>query len=171
MLILDFVGVSANLDLISHESFLDDASGVDSSTPTDEPASSQKSEDSVEPTEDDEPGFFEAGNLNLAAMAKGIRSQTVHSYDDFDPFEASGVSAAAVSLKGSEIGKELPISHKQYRLLCRFGIDDETLSKAEAQKLVGFCAEKKFRLWAPQLSVLKKLHADIVAARDEEGFV
>ncbi len=166
MLILDFVGVSANLDLISYESFLDEPS---TKTKEEESFLTEEKTESDEPEEDE--SFFDGPNLNLRAIAKGVRSTTTHSYDDFDPFEASGVHYERVELRGSEIGQDPPLSHKQYRLLCKFGIDDESLSKVEAQKLVGFAASKKFRLWAPELSVLQKLYRDVLGAREEVGFV
>jgi hypothetical protein len=166
MLILDFVGVSANLDLISYDSFLDEP------TPKAEPEEDGFF-DEPEKTESEEPeeeGFFDGPNLNLRAIARGIKSVTEHSYDDFNPFEPSGVHYERVDLKNSELGKEAPLSHKQYRLLCKFGIDDETLTRVEAQKLVGFAASKGFRLWAPELGVLRKLYQDVLSARVKEGF-
>lgn len=166
MLILDFVGASANLDLISSESFLDEP------TPKAEPEDGgfvdEAENDSEEPEHD---AFVDGPNLNLRAIARGIKSHTEHSYDEFNPFEASGSHYERVELKGSELGKEAPLSHKQYRLLCKNGIDDESLTKVEAQKLVGFIASKKFQLWAVELSVLQKLYADVLRDREERGFV
>jgi hypothetical protein len=162
MLILDFVGVSANLDLISHETFLDEpdpAPDVDSFTEGEESADSS---DGEEPEED---FGIEGPNINLRAIARGIESHTEHSYDEFNPFEASGVHYDRLELQGSEIGQNPPLSHKQYRLLCKYGIDDESLTKTEAQKLVGFIASKNFKLWAPELGVLRKLYQDILASR------
>lgn len=160
MLILDFVGVSASLDLISAETFLQ------------EPANDTEEEDSFlgsgeenEGEEPEEESNISPLNLNLRALAKGIKSETKHSYDEFNPFEASGQKYEAVELKGSEFGKEESLSYKQYRLLCRNGIDDESLTKSEAQKLVGFIASEGFRLSAVKLGVLKKLHREILDAR------
>jgi superfamily II DNA or RNA helicase len=163
MLILDFVGVSANLDLITSETFLDE--------PPKERAEEEDSfvkEETTEPEEFEEDGFFDIGDLNLRALAKGITSSTKHVYDEFNPFEASGASYDRVDLKGSKIGEHPPLSHKQYRLLCRNGIDDETLTKAEAQKLVGFIASKGFQLGAVGLGVLSKLYADVKRDRVKE---
>lgn len=165
MLILDFVGVSANLDLISYESFLDDPEPK----PEKEEGFFDEAEDEGE--EPEEEGFFDGPNLNLRAIARGIKSSTQHSYDDFNPFEPSGAQYERVELRGSEIGQDPPLSHKQYRLLCKYGIDNESLTKVEAQKLVGFVASKGFRLWAPELGVLQKLYADVLRDRKEEGFV
>ena len=163
MLILDFVGVSANLDLISFETFLDEPSVRD--TEEENPFSDDVDSDGEEPEEGEEDGFINGPNINLRAIAKGIRSDTRHSYDDFNPFEASGVHYDRLELKGSEIGVQPPLSHKQYRQLCKYGIDDESLTRVEAQKLIGFIASKGWRLWAPELGVLRKLYADILASR------
>jgi hypothetical protein len=158
MLILDFVGVSANLDLIGHDSFLDEEP-----EPT-EPKEETKDITDEEFEETEELGF-ELGNVNLRALAAGTKSTTVHSFDEFDPFSASGSKYDRVELKGSLIGKEASLSHKQYRLLCKFGIDDETLSAKEAQRLVGFIAGKRFKLWAAEMGVLKKLYVEIKRER------
>jgi superfamily II DNA or RNA helicase len=164
MLILDFVGVSANLDLISYDTFLDEP------TPRAEREEERFSE-KEEGEEPEEESFIEGPNLNLRAIAQGIKSLTRHSYDDFNPFEASGDSQGRVELTGSEIGGVPPLSHKQYRLLCKYGIDDESLTKVEAQKLVGFVASKGFRLWAPELGVLQKLYSDVLRDRKDGGLV
>ena len=165
MLILDFVGVSANLDLISAETFLEEP----------KPKHAEEEESFLDEPESEEPEetFLEGPNLNLRALAKGIRSSTTHSYDEFNPFEATGAKHESIELKNSNIGAEPSLSHKQYKLLCKNGIDDESLTAKEAQKLVGFIAQQGFRLWAPQLGVLKKLYRDIIAERfkSEESFV
>lgn len=165
MLILDFVGVSANLDLITAETFLkpesDDESDTFGTIETERP-------EGEIPEEDESETFGTVGiNVNMRAIAKGIKSQTQHSYDAFDPFEASGASReGAVELRGSELGKEPSISYKQYRLLQKYGIDDESLTKVEAQKLVSYVAGQGFRLWAPQLVLLKKMHREILDQRE-----
>lgn len=162
MLILDFVGVSANLDLISADTFLED-----------KPANDTNDDDETtfgtvdEFNEDDVEVFGTPINLNLRAIAKGIKSKTSHWYDDFDPFEASGQRYDSVNLKGSELGREASISFKQYKLLCKYGINDESLTKSEAQKLVSYVAGQGFKLWAPQLSILKKIHREILDNRAE----
>lgn len=159
MLILDFQGVSVNLDLVTADSFLEEPK-----------PKAPEEEISFEPdaeSESEEPEeiFVEGPNLNLRALARGIKSSTVHSYDDFDPFAASGAQHTSIKLTDSMLGKEPSLSHKQYTLLCRNGIDDESLTKVEAQKLVGFIASEGFRLGAVKLGVLKKLYTDIIAER------
>ena len=161
MLILDFAGVSADLDLISADTFLDEP----------KPKHAEEEDIFKEPegeSEEPEETFAEGPNLNLRAIAKGTTSSTTHSYDEFNPFEASGSRSEGVEFKltNSELGREPSISPKQYKLLCRNGVDDESLTAKEAQKLVGYIAQQGFKLWAPQIGILKKLHREIIAERD-----
>lgn len=165
-LILDFVGVSANLDLITSETFLDDPKVEEETSPPEEPETDAPSEDDNEFDDSDLEYFGTPINLNLRSIAKSVKSKTVHSYDEFDPFSPTGERGPTLSLK-SDIGKEAPISYKQYRLLCKYGIDDESLTKTEAQKLVSYAAGQGFRLWAPQLGVLKKIYREILDGRKE----
>lgn len=168
MLILDFVGVSANLDLISADTFLEDEK-TDASDASDQDAKDSANSDEGE--EPEEETFSDPVNLNLRAIARGVSSKTTHSYDDFNPFEASGAIHSRVDLKKSELGREAPLSHKQYRLLCKYGVGDESLTKGEAGTLMGYIAGKGFKLWAPELGVLKKLYNDILQKRREETFL
>ncbi len=162
MLILDFVGVSANLDLISAETFLEDEK---TATKGPDDTSSESQTTSEEPEEET---FADPVNINLRALAKGIVSKTTHSYDDFNPFEPTGqTELPGVELKKSELGKEEPLSHKQYKVLCNCGINDESLTKKEAQKMVSFIASKSFRLRAAEAGVLKKMYREIIADRTE----
>lgn len=165
MLILDFQGVSANLDLITHETFMEESRTEEDSFLL------QESEESTEQEEPEIPedSFLDGPNLNLRAIARGIQSSTVHTYDEFDPFEASGERQKGLELQ-SELGKVPPISHKQYRQLCKYGVNDESLTKVEAQKLIGFIASKGWRLWKPEMNVLQDLYKNIIAAR-EDSFV
>ena len=165
MLILDFVGVSANLDLISAETFLDEQKPKEEKEESFLGASDAEGEE----LEEDEESFIERPNINLRAIAKGTKSRTVHEYDEFDPFAASGRHHERVELRKSEIGQEPSISYKQLRLLSKYGIADESLTKLEAQKLVGFAAQRGFKLWKDDLFVIKKLYRDILA--DRKGFM
>lgn len=163
MTILDFVGISANLDLITHESFLE--------RPSDEDPDEAETFGTVEKGDSEEipeERLVEV-NLNLKALAKGIKSRTRHEYDAFDPFAASGAQhESLVDMKGTLQG-EVPISHKQYRLLSKYGVGDETLSKVEAQKLVSFIAGEGWQLRGYKLNVLKKLHREIRDQRESFG--
>jgi len=161
MLILDFVGVSANLDLISAETFLNDQKPK---TEEEETFGGNEADGDSEIPDEDE-GFISQPNINLRAIAKGVKSRTVHEYDEFNPFEASGAQHEKVELRGSTLGQENSISYKQLRQLQRFGIDDESLTKIEAQRMVGFIASKGFKLFAADVYVLKKLYRDILDER------
>lgn len=166
MLILDFVGVSASLDLITSETFLDDPQ-VEIEDDSEEETFGTVESKSEEPEGDSDLEYFGTPiNMNLRGIAKSVKSKTVHSYDEFDPFSPTGERGPTLSLK-SDLGKEAPISYKQYRLLCKYGIDDESLTKSEAQKLVSYAAGQRFRLWAPQLAILKKIHGEILEGRSE----
>lgn len=165
MLILDFVGVSANLDLVTAETFLDDPK-VEIDDSDEETFGTIEKADGEMPEDGDLEYFGTPINMNLRGIAKSVKSKTVHYYDEFDPFTPTGQKLPSLTLK-SDLGKEAPISYKQYRLLCKYGIDDESLTKSEAQKLVGYAAGQGFRLWAPQLSVLKKIHREILDGRKE----
>lgn len=161
MLILDFVGISANVDLVSHESFLEPANdtreGDDSETFG--TVERDESEDIPEERTVDI-------NLNIQALAKGIKSRTRHEYDAFDPFEATGAShESVIDLTKGELSKDPPISFKQYRQLCKYGVGDESLTRAEAQKLIGFIAGKGWQLRGYELTLLKKLHQEILNER------
>lgn len=163
MLILDFVGISANLDLITHESFLEPIEKEDDSEET---TFGTVDEHEGEEPEEEWPVDI---NLNLQALAKGIKSTTRHEYDEFDPFEASGQQSEGVDLKlTGDVGKDPPISHKQYRQLCKYGVGDESLTKSEAQKMIGFIAGEGWVLRGFKLNVLKKLYREILDER--QGF-
>ena len=165
MLILDFVGISANLDLITHESWLEPANDT-SDDDMETFGTVEKGEGEV-PEEEFE---VDPINLNLRAIAKAVRSKTTHEYDEFDPFEASGQKSEGIELKlVSGLGKDPPISYKQYRQLAKYGVGDETLTKVEAQKMIGFLAGEGWVLRGPKLNVLKKMYREILDARESFG--
>lgn len=168
MLILDFQGNSVNLDLVDHESFLDDPKPK---APKEEKEEDFAPEEDEEDFSDSDDGALGDSRLNLKALAHGIKSNIKRSYDDFDPFEATGGEAPKLELK-SELGKEPSISYKQYKCLLKYGINDESLTRTEAGKLMGYLAQNGFRLWGAQIGILKKLYKDIIAERanKEEDF-
>lgn len=164
MLILDFVGVSAHLDLINADNFLEEPPAP--LEPKEEDG--EREEPSLDDllSELDEGSIIDRSDLNLQGLAKSIKSKTTHTNEEFNPFEATGDDdLPGVELRNTEVGKEPGISHKQLSQLRKYGISDESLTRAEAQKLIGFVASHGWRLWAPQLGILKKLHADIREAR------
>ncbi len=165
MLILDFVGISANLDLITSESFLERVKPED-------PDQSETfgTEESDSESEVPEEEFPVEANLNLRAIAKAVKSTTSHEYDEFDPFEASGrVVEGAIDMTKGGLGKDPPISFKQYRQLSKYGVGDESLTKSEAQKLISFLAGEGWVLRGFKLNVLKKLYQEILDARETFG--
>lgn len=163
MTILDFVGISANVDLVTHDSFLEPESSED---PDQSETFGTVERDEVEDIPEERVVDI---NLNIQALAKGIKSKTSHEYDAFNPFEASGVHhESLVDMKGS-LQKDPPISFKQLRLLSQYGIQDESLSKAEAQKLVGFIAGERWNLRGYKLVLLKKMHREILDQRESFG--
>lgn len=160
MLILDFVGISANVDLVTHETFLEPPQ------PAKEEREGDDSETFGTEAEDIPEERTVDVNLNIQALAKGIKSKTRHEYDAFDPFEASGARhESVVDISKGELSKDPPISFKQYRQLCKYGVGDESLTKAEAQKLIGFIAGKGWTLRGYELTLLKKLHQEILNER------
>lgn len=157
MTILDFVGVSANLNLISHESFLEPEPEI-----KEKKDRAPRQEDGSEKPEEldrDKPVTNDLGRT-LARVASGVQSVTVHSTSDFDPFEASGVFEESVSLKTSIEVNSL-LTEKQARLLSKYGVNDSSLTKAQAQKLVNFVASKNFRLNNVERTVLGNLYTSV----------
>ncbi len=164
MLILDFVGISANLDLITHESFLEPAN--DTSDDDSETFGTVERAESEEPDEEFE---VDPINLNLKAIARAVKSKTTHIYDEFDPFEASHAEHESIDLRKTNLRDENSISFKQYRQLCKYGVGDESLTKVEAQKMIGFIAGEGWILRGFKLNVLKKMYREILDARESFG--
>lgn len=162
MTILDFVGISANLNLISAESFLEP---IDN-----EPKETNRAKIDDERQEDDSEGDSDSEtesikvNLGISRIASGIQSTTIHTVEEFDPFEASGQFEESVQLKTSIVSNDV-LSDKQYNLLKKFGIcDDAFMKKSDAQKIVQFIAGKKFRMSNADKEVARKLYRDICSA-------
>lgn len=164
MLIVDFAGASANMDLINHENFLEEAPKPLVET---EPTEAAPEPSLEELFEELEAGYvMDRSDVALQNIARGLKSVSTHVVEEFDPFEASDSTLeGGVKFTGSTIGKEPGISHKQLSQLRKYGVTDETLTKAEAQQLIRYCAGCGWRLFKPQLGILKKLHQDIIAAR------
>lgn len=167
MTILDFVGISANLNLISAESFLEPIENE-----TKEPKERKKSVETDEERPcDDSEGTEESGenederlsrvNLGISRIVKHVQSRTVHSTEEFDPFEASGEYEKGVELKVTNLQTET-LSEKQYALLKRCGIcDDATLTRQQAQQVIKFIAGKGFRLNSGDKEIARKLYRDV----------
>jgi superfamily II DNA or RNA helicase len=157
MTILDFVGVSANLNLISFESALK------------EPEVREKNVEEVErkekESEVDERLEPEGPRINLAGsgLAGRIQSKTVHSIEEFDPVnDNSDGGLGSVELKSNlpTENKEL-ISVKQLKILSKFGISDSLISRNNAGKLMGYIAQRGFRLTVPERGILRKLYESL----------
>jgi superfamily II DNA or RNA helicase len=157
MTILDFVGVSANLNLISFESALK------------EPEVREKNVEEVErkekESEVDERLEPEGPRINLAGsgLAGRIQSKTVHSIEEFDPVnDNSDGGLGSVELKSNlpTEDKEL-ISIKQLKILSKFGISDSLISRNNAGKLMGYIAQRGFRLTVPERGILRKLYESL----------
>jgi superfamily II DNA or RNA helicase len=156
MTILDFVGVSANLNLISFESAL--------STPEVKEVVEKKQRKEEAP-EGEEPVGPEAPRIELGppGLASRIQSRTVHSIEEFDPINdnsASGLGSVSLQSTLPAENKEL-ISVKQLKILSKHGISDSLMSRKTAGKLMGFIAQRGFRLSKSEQGLLRKLYESI----------
>jgi superfamily II DNA or RNA helicase len=155
MTILDFVGVSANLNLITHEALLS------------EPKLKEENVEKVkrikeDPEEEDREEFDQGPNRfgRMSGIARGIQSKTLHSIETFDPVnDGSEFAEGSLKLVSNlhEEDKSL-ISEKQYAVLKKYGIDDKLMSRKKAGKLMGYCAQQGFRLGPQQKCILRKLY-------------
>jgi superfamily II DNA or RNA helicase len=156
MTILDFVGVSANLNLISFESALK------------EPEVREKNVKEVERKEETperDERLPEEPRINLAGsgLASRLQSQTFHSVEEFDPLnDHSNSGLGSVELK-SNLPPEDPelVSVKQLKILSKFGISDSLISRKNAGKLMGYIAGRGFRLTTPERGILRKLYESL----------
>jgi len=163
MQILDFVGISANLNLISAESFLEPVEN-ETKEPKEPKERKNRAETDEERPSDDSEGTESDKvrvDLGISRIARTVQSRTVHSTEEFDPFEASGQFEKGVELKVTAVQTET-LSEKQYALLKRCGVcDDATLTRQQAQQLVKFIAGKGFRLNSADKEIARKLYKDI----------
>lgn len=162
MTILDFVGVSANITLIDHESFLDDQEKQreEKKEQDEQGIEREKEEDSGDEQGE---GSEEESTIFFArpGFVSRVQSRTLHSTEEFDPINELSDSDGGVNLKtGFDPG--LMISDPQMKLIKKYGIEDPFLTKKQAQKLVGFIAQHGFRLTNVQRNVLKKLYTEIL---------
>lgn len=160
MTILDFVGISANLNLISAESFLEPVSN-EPQEPKERKARVEADDERQDSNPEESKEDRVRVDLGIRKIVSGTKSQTLHSSEEFDPFEATGIREEAVQLKSTLISNDL-LSEKQYNLLRKFGIcDDSQLKKVEAQKIVSFIASKGFRLSHADKDVARKIYRDV----------
>lgn len=160
MTILDFVGISANLNLISAESFLEPVSN-EPQEPKERKARAEADDERQDSNPEESKEDRVRVDLGIRKIVSGTKSTTVHTSEEFDPFEATGIREEAVQLKSTLISNDL-LSEKQYNLLRKFGIcDDSQLKKVEAQKIVSFIASKGFRLSHADKDVARKIYRDV----------
>jgi superfamily II DNA or RNA helicase len=155
MTILDFVGVSANLNLISFESALKEP----------EVKKNVKEVERKEETPEGDERLPEEPRVNLAGsgLASRLQSQTFHSIEEFDPLnDHSNSGLGSVELKSNipAEDKEL-ISVKQLKILSKFGISDSLISRKNAGKLMGYIAGRGFNLTNAERSILRKLYESL----------
>jgi superfamily II DNA or RNA helicase len=163
MTILDFVGVSANLNLITHESFLKEPE----ETKDVEKEQRQEEDDQGEEQEPEEQDF--RTNIGFSRIASGIQSRTLHSIEEFDAVEGLSSPQNTLELKTQIPKEEELLSEKQYNLLKKFGIDDPFLTRGLAQPLVGFIFQNKCRLNGLQRNILKKMYKDTAFSNSRIG--
>lgn len=162
MTILDFVGISANLNLISAESFLEP---TDNEKPKEDRVKADRERQELD---SEEPDSVEQDkvriDLGISRIVSNVQSRTIHSTEEFDPFEASGQFEKGVELKVTQVQTET-LSEKQYNLLKRCGVcDDPTLTRQQAQTVVKFIASKGFRLNSTDKEIARKLYRDTKSA-------
>ena len=155
MTILDFVGVSANLNLITHEALLS------------EPKLKEENVEKVkrikeDPEEDIGEEFDQGPNRfgRMSGIARGIQSKTLHSIETFDPVnDGSEFAEGSFKLVSNlpEEDKSL-ISDKQYAVLKKYWIDDKLMSRKKAGKLMGYCVQQGFRLGGRERGILRKIY-------------
>jgi superfamily II DNA or RNA helicase len=155
MTILDFVGVSANLNLISFESALKEP----------EVKKNVKEVERKEETPEGDERLPEEPRINLAGsgLASRLQSQTFHSIEEFDPLnDHSNSGLGSVELK-SNLPPEDPelVSVKQLKILSKFGISDSLISRKNAGKLMGYIAGRGFNLTNAERSILRKLYESL----------
>lgn len=160
MTILDFVGISANLNLISAESFLEPIDLNDKKEPKERQKRTEADDERQSDDSEKSEGRVQV-DIGISRIASGIQSRTVFGTEEFDPFEATGLQEESIQLKSTLVSNDL-LSDKQYNLLKKMNIcDDPNLKKAEAQKIVAYIAGKRFRLTSSEKEIARKLYRDV----------
>jgi superfamily II DNA or RNA helicase len=165
MTILDFVGVSATLNLITNETFL--GTNEKNSEEVRERTSGQP-ETSEEPGQECDiqevlPGMSGPRGSEFRRIASGIQSRTVHLVEEFDAIDGLSEPAEAVKLPKAKLTESDSLTEKQYNLLRKFGIDDPELSAVKAKKIIGVLIATRFNKAAAQ-----KLYRNLNAASESE---
>jgi len=155
MTILDFTGCSAQMNLISHEGFLENAKQDTDCTGTIQGStgdSKDSEEEAKEATEE-----ITRIQKSLKGVASSYESKTSFDTDDFNPFETgSGAVENAPSLKETDLPFD-SITPKQFAMLDKYGFGDWTISRAKAKKMIGFIIQRKFRIKETEKMILIKI--------------
>ena len=160
MTIVDFVGVSANLNLIGHESFtgLNELEEI-GKTKRNATAGIEVVEDESDNPPETLPGIARPRFDNFGRIASGIQSRTLHGVESFDPIEDLTEGSEGIKFPKAKAEKTGLISEKQINLLAKHGLNvSGSCSSGVAGKLVGYLAQNKFRLGAGQKMILRKLY-------------
>lgn len=163
MTILDFVGVSANLNLISYDTF---TGSYDTSI--EEIGSKRNSAGDIETIEEQErditdeiSGDERPRSYSFGGIASCVKSRTVHQSESFDPIDDLSEPAKGIKFPKAEAVDETIITEKQINLLAKYGIRDSAITRQQAQKCIGYIAQNKFMLNSGQKMILKKLYNSI----------
>lgn len=154
MKILDFVGVSSGLNLISAESFLENKNEHRSLSISDN-GNERNADISIDSN------INETVGLKIKSFREyvhQIESKTVTSIDEFDPFGLSDKDSSGVKLKGKvKIEKSTEPSEKQLATLKKFGIEIPGLSRNAVQEGIKYIAGQKWRIGEMQKVILRKV--------------
>lgn len=158
MTILDFVGSSANINLITSESLLEDVGKKEKHISS----SAKTTERSECNSENEIQRDVRSGSDSFGGIVSGIQSRTLYGSEEFDPVNGlSETNQSSISFGKVQALETDLISDKQYRLLIKYGIDDSKLSRKDAQKLISFAASKSFRLSAFDKKIILNLYRKI----------
>lgn len=165
MMILDFVGISANLNLINHENFISGNDEIETFG-NERDSRGLKVVETNEKQGDDLPEILsgEPGPRfdNFRGIAGSVQSRTLYKSEQFEPIDGQSESnVGALFPKYKTDTKSSLLSEKQYTLLKKFGIDDKLLSAKNATKIISVVSRLGFRQDAKTKGIARKLYADL----------
>lgn len=150
MTILDFTGVSSGLSLISHESVLSE-NPLQQARSVPGPKEKESSELELE-------NLSQKQHPSYRGVATGISSLTTSTSEQFCPFDQTNEERDVVNVKGPGPENSDTISPKQHKIMARYGIDDWTIPKGKAGKMMGFIAQRGFRLSNSDKKLLRNIY-------------
>ena len=153
-IILDFVGSSAGMNLVSHESILKREIGEQDQILENE---EQKEKESTN-VNTEELKDIKKIQGNLKNVASSFESTTHAIHEKFNPFDENneGIENKPKLVPINKI-QESKISEKQYNLLAKYGIEDWNISKEKARKIIGYIAQRKFNLNKTDEIIIRKI--------------